>query len=155
MLYCNERDVWHKNSHIQEQENMKIPSYVILKPRLFNVIPWLSNDTANAIYPFIFLPRAIYNNLQSPHPNQQYVALLIHEEIHRKRQKEIGWVIFNIKYLTSPKFRFNEELLAIKEAIKYLKKHSIPFDFEKNAQSLSGWLYFWPISKYDAKKGRW
>lgn len=56
----------------------------------------------------------------------------------------MGWLPFGVKYLLDPKFRFNEELLAVKEAIKYLKRHDIPFN--------SGWLCLYPVSKYSTEK---
>lgn len=131
---------------------MKLASYIKPKPPFFKYIPMLNKYTANSLYPIIFMPKDVYEDLKSSNPDPRHIALLMHEETHRKRQKQIGWFRFGVKYLFNPGFRFNEELLAVKEAMRYLKKHKIPFDFERKAQVLSGGLYLWPVSKYYAKK---
>src|SRR3989344_1547072 len=118
---------------------MNLPKYVRSKPRFFSFIPVLGKYTGNSIYPWIFLPEDIYENLKSPNPNSYHVALLIHEQKHYDRQKKMGWFLFGIKYLFFAKFRFNEELIAVKEAMKYLKKNNIPFDFDKKAKILSSY----------------
>ena len=103
--------------------------------------------TAQSIGPFIFVPNDVYRNLRSEKPTPKNIALLIHEETHRKRQKEMGYLKFACHYLSNPKFRFQEELLAIKEAMKYLKKNNIAFDFARKAKILSSFVYLWPVSK--------
>lgn len=131
---------------------MKLPNYVKPKPKLLGILPMIGNRTANSIYPFILLPKTVYEALLEERPDPRLVALLIHEETHRNRQKKMGWFKFGIKYIFDKRFRFNEELLAVKEGMKYLKKNNIAFDFEKNAKHLSGWLYLWPVSKNYAKE---
>jgi len=131
---------------------MKLANYIKPKPLFFNFIPHLGKYTANSLYPFILIPKAIYDDLKTENPNPNSVALLIHEETHRKRQKELGWLIFAIKYMFNPVFRFNEEILAIKEAMRYLKKYNMPFDLDRKAKTLSSWLYLWPVSRDFAKK---
>lgn len=126
---------------------MKLPDYVILKPQAFRFIPFIGNKTANSIGSFIFLPLSIYIDLQSPDPDPRHIALLIHEETHRKRQEEIGFMKFGIQYVLNSKFRFAEELLAVKEAMKYLKKNNISFDFDNNTKFHSHYIYLWPLSK--------
>jgi len=64
----------------------------------------------------------------------------------------MGILKFGFQYLFNSKFRFQEELLAVKEAMKYLKKRKIPFDFDKSAKFLSSYVYLWPVSKKYAKK---
>ncbi len=127
---------------------MKLEPYVKPKPWFFTFIPKLNTYTANSIYPYIFLPKDIYINLSTDNPNPYYVALLIHEETHYVRQKHIGVFIFTLKYLFDSKFRKKEELLAVKEAIKYLKKQGISFNFNEHERNLSNYLYLYPISKY-------
>jgi len=131
---------------------MNLPKYVKGKPGFFKFIPILGEYTANSIYPWIFLPKGVYENLKFPSPNPPYVALLIHEQKHYERQRKIGWLLFGLKYLFSAKFRFNEELIAVKEAMKYLKKNNISFDFDRKAKTLSSYLYLWPVSKNYAEK---
>ena len=130
---------------------MKLPWYVISKGLVFDSFPILGKATAQSIGPFIFMPVGIYKNLRSQQPDPRHVALLIHEETHRKRQKEVGFIKFSLQYIFNPKFRFTEELLAVKEAMKYLKKNKIPFDFESKAKFMSSYVYLWPVSKDYAK----
>jgi hypothetical protein len=127
---------------------MNIPSYIKPKPLIFKVILFLRYNVANCIYPFIFTPRAIYNNLVSENQNPYYLALIIHEEVHYKKQKELGILIFGLKYIFSKEFRLKEELNAIKASIKYLKSNNILLDLEKVDLSSSDYLFLWPISKY-------
>jgi hypothetical protein len=94
----------------------------------------------------IFLSKHVYDNLSTANPKPKYIAHLAHEQTHLRRQKEMGLIRFIFKYLTSPQFRFYEELEAIKEQIKVYKEHNIQFDIEKSAKSLSGHLYFWAVS---------
>lgn len=131
---------------------MRLPSYVKPKPKLWNYLPWLSSFTANAIYPNIYLPQEIYNNLKSKNPDPKHQAVLIHEQTHLKRQQQMGWFIFGIKYLIFPKFRLNEELIAIQASMKIFKEHQFKFDLNGKAKILSSWLYLWPASYKDARK---
>ena len=127
-------------------ENVKV------RPKIWNLIPWVSNYTAQAIYPNIYFSEKVYEKLSSLDPDSKYVAALIHEQTHIERQKRLGWIKWGVRYVFSPKFRFNEELEAIKVSMKYLKRKRIGFDFEKKAKILSGWLYFWPVLYKFAKK---
>ena len=130
---------------------MKLESYIRPKPRFFRIIPWLSNFTANSLYPFIFLPQAIYQDLQSDVPNPAHIALLIHEKTHYERQQKMGVLKFGLKYLFSPTFRFSEELIAVQAAMRYLKAEGLSFNFETKATNLSSWMYLWPVSKTYAR----
>lgn len=131
---------------------MTVEPHIKAKPGFFRLIPWISNRTANALYPFIFLPREIYQNLQSENPDIKHVALLIHEQTHYNRQQKIGIVKFGVQYLFSPTFRFNEELIAVQEAMRYLKRQGQVFDIDMKAKHLSSWLYLWPVSKTYARE---
>lgn len=131
---------------------MKLPWYVISKGPFLHHLPLIGKSTAQSLGPIILVPDPIYRDLQTDNPNPKHVALLIHEEVHRKRQKEMGVLKFGYYYIFNSKFRFQEELLAVKEAMKYLKKRHIPFDFDKNVKFLSSYVYLWPISKKFAKK---
>ena len=131
---------------------MNLPNHVKKKPLWWNLIPWLSSFTANAIYPNVYVPKNIYENLKGDNPDPQYISVLIHEETHLKREREIGWFIFGIKYLLLPKFRFNEELIAVKASMNYLKSQGLHCDLSKKAKYLSSWIYLWPVSYDYAKK---
>lgn len=131
---------------------MILPWYVISKGTLLDSIPLLGESTANSIGPLIFIPQAIYKDLKSQNPNPKHVALFIHEETHSKRQKAMGFIKFGIQYIFNSRFRFEEELIAVKEAIRYLKKNKIQFEFDKNAKFMSSFVYLWPVSKNYAEK---
>jgi hypothetical protein len=131
---------------------MKLPWYVFSKGSLLYYLPLIGKSTAQSLGPIILIPNNIYQDLKSDNPNPKHLALLVHEETHRKRQKEQGYFKFAIRYLFNSNFRFQEELLAVKEAMKYLKKNNIPFDFDKNAKFLSNYVYLWPVSKEYAEK---
>lgn len=125
-----------------------------IKPKvgLWKLIPFFANKTAHGIYPNVYLPEHIFNDLKSNNPNPYNVALLLHEQEHVKRQKEYGIVFWLLKYIFIPKFRFEEELQADIPKIKYLKSKRLEFDLEKRAKQLSGWIYIWPVSYKDAKE---
>ena len=131
---------------------MKLPWYVISKGSLLRHLPLIGKSTAQSIGSIILIPNPIYRDLQTDNPNPKHVALLIHEETHRNRQKEMGVLKFGCQYLFNSKFRFQEELLAVKEAMRYLKKNKIPFDFDRNAKFISSYVYLWPVSKEYAEK---
>jgi len=130
---------------------MELPSYIKPKPTWFKFLPILNQYNANSLYPYIFVPKDIFDNLKTNNPNQKYLALLAHEGTHYERQKQIGWLKFAVKYLLMPKFRFKEELIAVKVGMKYLKMRKIPFDFDERSKKSAKNLYLWPISKHYGK----
>jgi antirestriction protein ArdC len=125
---------------------MKLPKNVKLKKGLAACIPWLNNNTAQALYPNIYLPQKVYNNLKCSKPNPKFIAVLAHERKHLERQREIGHFRWDIKYSFCSSFRFNEELIATRAQMAVYKKYKKKFDIKKNAKYLSSWLYFWPVS---------
>jgi hypothetical protein len=130
---------------------MKLPSNIRAKSRLWDLIPWISNKTAQAIYPNIYLPKFVYENLQSSNPNVWHVALLVHEQEHIKRQKKTGLLKWGFKYIFFPKFRYEEEIAADIPKLKYIKENNGDPYIEKRARHLSGWNYFWPVSYQEVK----
>jgi hypothetical protein len=132
--------------------DMELPENVKVKPRFWEFLPWLSSYTAQAIYPNIYFSRKALKRLSIPNPDPIYVAALIHEQEHIKRQKKEGWFKWGLKYVFSGRFRFSEELEAIRSSMKYLKEKKIRLDINKRARYLSSWLYFWPVSYERAKK---
>lgn len=117
---------------------------VIKKPSFYRFIPGFSY-TAQAISPFILVTNEVYNGLVSENPNPRFIAVLEHEKKHIERQKELGFINFGIKYLFSPEFRFQEELLATKEGMRYLKQNKLDFDTSRSAKFLSSRLYLWMV----------
>lgn len=127
---------------------MNLESNVKIKTKFWNLIPWISIHTATALYPNIYLPKIIYKNLSTPKPDPYNIAVLIHEQTHIKRFEKVGVVKFILKYIFDKNFRFQEELIATKEAMKFIKSRRLTWDINHSAHSLSSWLYLWPKS-YD------
>lgn len=130
---------------------MKLSKNVKKKSKLWDLIPWVSNKTAQAIYPNIYLPKFVYDNLVSKTPDIWHVALLVHEQEHIKRQKKHGPLKWKIKYMLLPKFRYEEEIAADIPKFKYLKENGGDPYIERRAKHLSGWNYFWPVSYSEVK----
>lgn len=131
---------------------MNLPSNVKVKSFPWTILPLFSTYTAHAIYPTIYIPKNIHEDLLSKSPNPKNVSILIHEQTHIKRQKQIGWFLWGLKYCFSGKFRFEEELAAVRESMKYLKKRNIEWDTARSAKFLSSYLYLWCTSYREAKR---
>lgn len=121
---------------------MNLEKYIKIKPRIWTYIPWLSGS-ANTIYPYIYLPAEIYTDLENDQPKINSLATLAHEETHLQRQKEVGITKYAFLYTLNKNFRFEEELIAIKEQMKILKNN---FDIEERAKRLSSYEYLWCAS---------
>ncbi len=77
-------------------------------------------------------------------------SIIEHELVHIERMYERGVLVWYLLYLTSAKFRLNEELEAIRIEAKYLKEHGYTFDYETKARYLSSWLYLKMITYQNA-----
>lgn len=131
---------------------MNLPNNIKPKTGFWKILPKiLSTNTAQAVYPNIYLPEKIYFNLRSKHPNPKWVGVLIHEQTHIQRQKLLNPICWNYKYLFSSKFRLLEEIEANKNQFRYLKGKGVTFDIKKRSRWLSGWLYIWPDSYENIK----
>lgn len=130
---------------------MDLSENIKSKSGLWNFIPLISNRTAQAIYPNVYLPKFVYDNLKSKHPSILYEALLIHELEHLKRQKKHGFLKWGIKYVLLSKFRYEEEIAADIPRLKYLHKKNADPQISKRSKQLSGWIYFWQVSYEEAK----
>jgi hypothetical protein len=118
-------------------------------PRLLKRISFLDTlitRTAQGIYPFILVPRHMFEDLQSARPNPYFLALIMHEQTHLDRQSQAGFVKWMAFYAFSPRFRFGEELEAIAAQMKYLKSRGLSFPIEGTAELLSSWLYLKPVN---------
>ncbi len=113
---------------------------------------WISQNTAHAIYPVIYLPQSVYSQWVSDVVSQQIYAVIEHERVHLQRQKKIGLFKWLLLYLLSPEFRVREELLAIKAQLAYLKSKGVGYDLQKIAWDLSGATYLWAISYNQARE---
>lgn len=131
---------------------MQLPKNVRSKSGIWDLIPWLSNNTAQAIYPNVYVPKFVYENLLSKKQNPYHIALILHEEEHIKRQKEYGVGRWYLKYLSSGRFRFEEEITADVPKMKFLKSKKLDPFLDKRAKMLSSWLYFWPVPYKKARR---
>ncbi|MEK7100305.1 MAG: hypothetical protein AAB872_00675 [Patescibacteria group bacterium] len=122
-----------------------------MKSKLWDLVPWISNKTAQAVYPNIYLPKFVYENLQLDNPDVWHIALLIHENEHLKRQKRVGILKWGLKYIFIPRFRYEEEIAADIPRFKYLKENGGDSYIERRAKHLSGWNYFWPATYAEVK----
>lgn len=129
---------------------MVIQRYIKKKGLIWKILPY-PYKTAQAIYPYVFVPDFLYNNLLSKKPNIRWQALIKHEEVHLKRQKRFGPTKFFVVYLLSRRFRYKEELLAYREEQKFLKKHKSSLDLDNVAKNLSGSMYLWCVSYNKAR----
>jgi hypothetical protein len=136
-LFLWERDICYTS-------DMKLGRNVGLRKGMAAHIPWYNNNIAQGLYPNVYLPKKVFENLKSKNPDPKYIAILAHEQKHVERQKEMGPFKWGMKYVFSPKFRFDEEILAIK-AQKMI-------DVEKSAKDLSSWIYLWMVSYKTAKE---
>ncbi|KKS45048.1 MAG: hypothetical protein UV10_C0035G0002 [Candidatus Azambacteria bacterium GW2011_GWA1_42_19] len=130
---------------------MTLDSNIKVKPKFWNLIPWISEQTATALYPNIYLPEKTYRNLQKTNPDPYNIARLIHEQTHIKRIQKEGVVKFALKYLLDPTYRISEELIATKESMKFIKSKKLIWNIDRSARFLSGWLYLWPDSYKNIK----
>lgn len=64
----------------------------------------------------------------------------------------MGLVKFGIGYLMSGRFRFNEELIATKASMPYMKKNKVDPIIGKRAKILSSWFYLWSVPFEFAKE---
>lgn len=115
------------------------------------MLPLFSTYTAHAIYPNIYVPKHIFDDLKKEVPEPKNVAVLIHEQTHIDRQRKMGWLIWGFRYCFSGTFRFEEELTAITASMKFYKQNNLIWDTNRTANFLSSYLYLWCINKRTAK----
>jgi hypothetical protein len=128
---------------------MKLSKYVISKSKLFRIL--LNGHVANSIYPFIFLPRDVYNKLQDGSSNIYLEALMVHEEVHRNHQKK-NFLIYGLRYLFSMPFRETEEREAVSKAVSFLKKSGQNIHIPKADNIYNeDYLFLCPLSKWYSK----
>lgn len=118
------------------------------KNALIEALPWIGRGTCTAIYPNVYLTKAVYLDIQQDNPDPYNVSRIIHEQEHITRMKQHGVAKWYLRYLLSRKFRFEEELAAITPQLAFIKHPRLTFNLERTARSLSGWLYLW-ATNYD------
>lgn len=109
-------------------------------------------------YPYIYLPEHIHNHFLKNELTFHDESIIIHETVHIHRQKKAGTALYFLKYIFSRKFRLNEELVAIREQMTFLKKHGQKYDFDRKAGQLASAEYLWVTSFKKARlmlEGLW
>lgn len=114
-------------------------------PRWWKLVPFLGTEVATTIYPNIYLPRAMYENLSSSEPGVPETAVLLHEKTHIERQKKAGVFLWHIKYIFSRSFRLHEELAGIKVEMNHLKENGRMYNFHRKALQFSSGMYLWVL----------
>lgn len=98
----------------------------------------------------IYLPETTFADYQSKNPNFECEAIIAHESTHIKR---LGTGIKTyLKYWSDPRFRFCEEMAAIREEMKVWKKYNEQFEIVECAKNLSGIGYLWCTDFETAKR---
>lgn len=111
-----------------------------------------SDQMCFTIYPNIYLTDDLFAELIMDHPPEWANALLKHEQTHLARQKEMGKILWLFKYLTSGKFRFHEELEAVRVEFNFMKEKGWLYNLDGLAKTYSGKTYFHPVSYGYAEK---
>lgn len=117
-------------------------------PSWWKYIPLLGTEITTAIYPNIYFPKEVYSNLLSKSPSILNQSILIHETVHIERQIAYGVFKWNVRYLCDKKFRLEEELIAIKTQMLFLKRNNETYDCKRKAKHFSSSVYLWVLS-YD------
>lgn len=130
---------------------MEIESHIKLAIGLIKSVMDRTKSKGFLLGRSIYLRPEIYQNLLSKNPDPRNIGILIHENTHYSRMNKIGIFKFNIIYLFSRKSRLEEELVAYKEQMKYLKSKGLNYDLDRVAKNLSNWVYLWCTSYTQAK----
>lgn len=123
---------------------MKLPEYVKQRPVLFDYLPEFLRP-AFTIYPNIYLPPEVYQDLLGDNPLPASRATLAHEQVHWERQRALGIPRYGARYLLARQFRYNEELAAIKPQMQLLSDANCKFDIADRAQRLASIEYLWCV----------
>lgn len=114
-------------------------------------VPFMGKIAAT-FYPYIYLPKSMLENLNSENPEIWNLSVLIHEEVHLKRQKEYGLYKWCIKYFLNKNFRLEEELIAIEEQMIYLHNKKQTYPIEYKVKQFNNSTYLWLTTKDKARK---
>lgn len=83
-------------------------------------------------------------------------AKLIHEQLHLERQREMGVSLWWELYLSSASFRLEEEILAYKQEVQFLKdnfsRNERRFLLDKIYTDLSSYIYGSLVTYDEAKR---
>lgn len=122
---------------------------LLVKPKFFKFLGLIYNS-AQVIYPYIIIPQSLKQKLEYSDPES--ISIFEHEKFHLKRMKEFGVCKWYFKYIFSPGFRLNEEILAYKKQFEILRKYNIDFNVDKYSKILSSWTYLKMVDQDTAKE---
>lgn len=105
--------------------------------------------SCQAVFPYIISPKFVIDGYMNG--EIKYIALIEHEFVHLRRISETVAIKWYLKYLFSPKFRLQEEVLAYTKQIKILRENNIKVDIDKFAEILSSFTYLKMVSKDKAR----
>lgn len=133
---------------MDQKINTLLKDNKILKkiPKWWKFIPFMGSIPAT-FYPHIYFPEKSFENLKSNTPTVWNLSVVLHESVHLERQRGV-FFWWCIKYFFSRKFLLNEELIAIKEQMKYLYSKGEVYPFEYKAKQFSSSTYLW-VSGYE------
>lgn len=100
----------------------------------------------------IYVNKKIFKQIKNNDLSVKNKAILEHEITHIKRFRKFGLWEVEIRYWLDKNFRYEEEIAAIENQMKVIKKHGKKYDFEKTAKSLSGFGYLWCVNYNKALK---
>lgn len=106
----------------------------MLKPKPWWMFP-TGKNTWITIYPDIFFPER-----EDP---ERYPAIIAHETVHLVSQKAVGVKRWLWYYFTSKRFRFDEEVTAMRVELTYRSAEDQILRTNEMARQLSSSMYFW------------
>lgn len=121
-------------------------------PWFWKYIPFMETEMASTVYQNIYLTEKDYTDLCSENPSVLVQSILVHENYHVKKWKEIGLLKFSFLYFFSKKFKLEQELLAIREQMQFLKEHGETYDIERKAKHFSGKEYGYLLQIQEARR---
>ena len=119
----------------------------VYKGRSVRKIPWPKIQPLGfAFMEGIYLRDSHWEDFLTGNPNPKTLSILSHEHTHTERMGKS--VKTHVVFWLKRDFRFNEELVSIRNEMEVLKEHGEDFDIDERARNLSGLVYLW-CTNYD------
>lgn len=137
------KSIWLSQGYSEKDiSHDTLSPHVKIIPSWWKYTPFLGSNMATTIYPKIYLPWDMYRRFAGGSASVWDRSVLLHEEIHIRRQKPSG-LRGHIKYLFLPEHRLLEELVPIYIQMKYLKAHGETYDVLRKSRQFSSPAYLW------------
>jgi hypothetical protein len=117
-------------------------------PSWFRFIPFFGTSLAVTVWARTYFPKVMYDDLISHHPSHESMSVYIHELTHIERQTQDGLWSWHMRYIFSPQFRLEEEMLALRKEMFYRNQHRLTYNIARKAKHFSSSTYLWMLS-YD------